>query len=203
MGGSAPQASQAWRTAPTTSFPWARRHTRPRTETAPHAWRVSGSDHAPAFREEDPARERKEADEKKTHREEFGIGWKVKSIPRNADIATRLAFCTVSRGMCCLVFDESSGRVKIASTVEPAAALNLEYLATACQVRRRENREPPLLPGPGGPHEPQKPAETLYRQALEGMTRTLGPQHSSTWQTMDRMSPKSQQRPCTGRRWRG
>ena len=70
--------------------------------------------------------------------------------------------------MCRLVFDESSGRVKIASTVEPAAAPNLEYLATACQVRRRENREP------------------LF---------SLDP--------VDLMRPKSPQRPCTGRRWRG
>ena len=51
------------------------------------------------FRKEDPAREHNEADEKKTRREESDIGWKLMCIPRNADIATRLAFAP-SPGAC-------------------------------------------------------------------------------------------------------
>merc|ERR1719195_2121261 len=56
-------------------------------------------------------------------------------------MAMRLKDCSVARGMCCLVY-QPDGTVTVAPTVEPAAAVNLEYLATALQVRRRDNREP-------------------------------------------------------------
>ena len=45
--------------------------------------------------------------------------------------------------MCCLVF-QPDGSVAAAPTAEPAAAGNPEYLATAPQVRQRDDREPPF-----------------------------------------------------------
>merc|ERR1719254_71403 len=44
--------------------------------------------------------------------------------------------------MCCLVADKDSSAVRVAPTLEPAAAMNLEYLSLALQVRRSEGREP-------------------------------------------------------------
>merc|ERR1719352_1384138 len=44
--------------------------------------------------------------------------------------------------MICVVLDEETRSIRVAATVEPAAALNLEYLSTALQVRRREGHEP-------------------------------------------------------------
>merc|ERR1719174_463471 len=44
--------------------------------------------------------------------------------------------------MTCLVLNEDSRSVHLAATVEPSAALNLEYLSLALQVRRKEGREP-------------------------------------------------------------
>merc|ERR1719393_1178167 len=44
--------------------------------------------------------------------------------------------------MICLILDEETRSIRIASTTEPAAAANLEYLSTALEVRRREGHEP-------------------------------------------------------------
>jgi len=86
-------------------------------------------------------REAAKAATKRERREEFDIGWKHQRIPSNAGSAARLS-CPVPQGMCCLVFHEGSRSVSLASTIEPAAAVNLDYLSTALAVRRRENREP-------------------------------------------------------------
>jgi len=48
----------------------------------------------------------------------------------------------VTQGMCCLVLDEGARSISVAATVEPAAAVNLEYLSVALEVRRRDKREP-------------------------------------------------------------
>ena len=45
-------------------------------------------------------------------------------------------------GLCCLVLDEASRTVKVAPTLEPAAAVNLEYLLLALKVRKTAKREP-------------------------------------------------------------
>jgi len=44
--------------------------------------------------------------------------------------------------MCCLVTEKDGSCVRVAPTLEPAAAVNLEYLSLALQVRRTEGREP-------------------------------------------------------------
>merc|ERR1719188_1856764 len=44
--------------------------------------------------------------------------------------------------MCCLVLDKEWNTVRVAPTMEPAASINLAYLAVALQVRVREGREP-------------------------------------------------------------
>merc|ERR1719343_1010764 len=46
--------------------------------------------------------------------------------------------------------DPSTGSVRIAPTMEPAAAVNLEYLSTALKVRRDEGREPYFSLDPTG-----------------------------------------------------
>merc|ERR1719352_1782686 len=44
--------------------------------------------------------------------------------------------------MICVVLDEETRSIGVASTLEPACAVNLEYLSTALEVRRREGHEP-------------------------------------------------------------
>merc|ERR1719512_421684 len=56
--------------------------------------------------------------------------------------------------MCCLVF-QPDGTVTVAPTVESAAAVNLEYLATALQVRLRDQREPLFSLDPVDPASPK------------------------------------------------
>jgi hypothetical protein len=73
---------------------------------------------------------------------EYGIGWKAQHIPRNDDAASKLTMQEVPQGMVCLVLDDESNSVFLASTTEPSAALNLEYLSTSLQVRRSEGHEP-------------------------------------------------------------
>jgi len=73
---------------------------------------------------------------------EYEIGWKVEMIPRNVTSAAVLAGCPVPQGMCCLLFDEKSSRIRAVPTIDPSAAVNLEYLSIALKVRHREGREP-------------------------------------------------------------
>jgi len=91
---------------------------------------------------DDERRRREDEQIKALRREEYGIGWKVQQIPRNFDLQQRLKEAIVSYGMCCLVLQEGSKSVRLAPTIEPSAAINLEYLALALQVRRKEGREP-------------------------------------------------------------
>jgi len=94
------------------------------------------------FKAQENERNAKAAEEKRKRREEYDIGWKAEHIPRNAACAEKLSSSTVPQGLCCLVYDQGSGTVSPAATVEPQAAVNLNYLSTALEVRRRENREP-------------------------------------------------------------
>lgn len=101
---------------------------------------------------EDKARQKEEADLQSRRRQEYDIGWKVECIPCNMDRAVQLGCELVPQGMCCLVVHEYSRTVDVVPTMEPAAAVNLEYLATALQVRRTDGREPmfsldPVDPG--------------------------------------------------------
>jgi hypothetical protein len=93
--------------------------------------------------EEDDQRRRKEDEnEKRRVRDEYGIGWRVEQIPRNFDLQQRLKDVLATQGMCCLVLEEGSKGIRLAPTMEPSAAVNLEYLSLALQVRRKEGREP-------------------------------------------------------------
>jgi len=94
-----------------------------------------------SLKQDDSERQVAAAAAKNIRREELDIGWKVQRIPRNISHAGKLP-CAVPHGMCCLVFDDNARTVRVAATVEPAAAVNLEYLSTALEVRRRENKEP-------------------------------------------------------------
>jgi len=94
------------------------------------------------MRNEDDSRHHNERAQKDMQRLEYGIGWKVEHIPRNDEAATKLTMQEVPQGMVCLVLDDESNAVSLASTTEPSAALNLEYLSTSLQVRRTEGHEP-------------------------------------------------------------
>lgn len=94
--------------------------------------------------------------ERKKRREEYSIGWFADAIPRNSSHAGKLACQAVPEGMCCLVFQENPGGesfVQLAATHEPAAAVNLEYLSIALEVKRREGREPLFSLDLAGPAE--------------------------------------------------
>lgn len=90
--------------------------------------------------DEDEAK-KAEVELKRRRRAEYSVGWTPSVIPANAASANKLGCAVLPRGLCCLVI-EPDHSVRIAPTVEPAAAVNLEYLAVALQVRRSEGREP-------------------------------------------------------------
>mmetsp|Transcript_96310 Transcript_96310/g.299362 ORF Transcript_96310/g.299362 Transcript_96310/m.299362 type:complete len:993 (-) Transcript_96310:72-3050(-) len=87
------------------------------------------------------------------HRE-HDIGWSAARIPRNLDVVRRMDSSFVSRGMVCLVLDEDDS-LRLAPTCEPSAAVNLEYLLLALQVKRSTGREAlfSLDPAPRKEHD--------------------------------------------------
>jgi len=94
------------------------------------------------MRKDDETRLQAEREQKNKRHEEYSIGWNVELIPRNDSAAKKLAMRDVVQGMVCIVLDEETQGLGVASTLEPAAAVNLEYLSTALEVRRREGHEP-------------------------------------------------------------
>ncbi|CAK0896809.1 unnamed protein product [Prorocentrum cordatum] len=90
--------------------------------------------------EQEASRLREEQKLKSATRAEYGIGWKHEALGNHS----------TPQGMCCMVLDPASGSVRIAPTMEPAAAVNLEYLSTALKVRRDEGREPYFSLDPTG-----------------------------------------------------
>jgi len=94
------------------------------------------------MRHEADERHQNERAQKEMQRLDYGIGWKIEHIPRNDEAASKLTMQEVPQGMVCLVLDDESNAVFLASTTEPSAALNLEYLSTSLQVRRTEGHEP-------------------------------------------------------------
>merc|ERR1719253_2332047 len=106
------------------------------------------------MKDESKAREKAENEEKQKERAEYGIGWKSSHIPRNDTAAGKFAMRQVPQGMVCLVLDEETETIHIASTAEPASALNLEYLSTSLEVRRREGHEPVFSLDAVDPKEP-------------------------------------------------
>merc|ERR1719440_425199 len=94
------------------------------------------------MRKEDEARLASQREQKKRRHEEYGIGWNTGCIPRNDVAVKKLAMRDVPQGMTCIVLDDETMSIGVASTLEPAAAMNLEYLSTALEVRRKEGMEP-------------------------------------------------------------
>jgi hypothetical protein len=94
------------------------------------------------LQKDEAARLREVRAKKSKQHADYGIGWKMDHIPRNSESASKLLMRDVPQGMVCLVKDEAANSIRIASTQEPAAALNLEYLSTVLQVRRSEGCEP-------------------------------------------------------------
>ena len=97
-----------------------------------------------------------EAEKKLKSRTEYEIGWRVESVPQNASLAERMGCTTSAPGLCCLVLDEASRTVKVAPTLEPAAAVNLEYLLLALKVRKTARREPLFSLDPVDPQNLEK-----------------------------------------------
>jgi len=114
------------------------------------------------MREKEQKVQEGEAAEKKVAREKYSIGWCAEQIPCNLGPAAKLALCPAPKGMCCLMLQRSSeGRpqVSVVPTVDPAAAINLEYLSLALKVRYLEGREPTFSLDPvldGNLHEVKK-----------------------------------------------
>jgi len=95
---------------------------------------------AKTMREEEEQRRKADLELKVVRREAYDIGWKPEAIPRNADAATKLGCDVKPQGMSCLVAE--GDKLRVAATLEPEGAVNLEYLSIALQVRRTEGREP-------------------------------------------------------------
>lgn len=93
------------------------------------------------LRDDEESRKQKEYLIKKSRRAEYDIGWRAEVIPNLAVSAAKLGCSIPSQGLCCIAMDDED-RVFVSSTLEPGAAVNLEYLSVALQVRRREGREP-------------------------------------------------------------
>jgi len=120
-------------------------------------------------RDDDRAREVRDASLKEALRRDHGIGWSADSVPANTPLAKELQCCEAPHGMCCLVLDEAHHTVRVLPTIDPATCVNLEYLSLALQVRRREGREPLFsldpVDAPGAP--PDEPRDLLQRKRFE------------------------------------
>eukprot|EP00930_Biecheleria_cincta_P043409 TRINITY_DN2980_c0_g1_i1.p1 TRINITY_DN2980_c0_g1~~TRINITY_DN2980_c0_g1_i1.p1 ORF type:complete len:1004 (-),score=206.03 TRINITY_DN2980_c0_g1_i1:259-3243(-) len=105
-----------------------------------------------------------QADKKLKNRLEYEIGWQMESVPKSTSIAERLGCMQAPQGLCCLIYDEVSRKVRVAATLEPAAAINLEYLILALKVRHQVQREPLFSLDPVDPKNLEK---TLQKKRYE------------------------------------
>eukprot|EP00440_Ansanella_granifera_P034895 gb/GFBE01037854.1/.p1 GENE.gb/GFBE01037854.1/~~gb/GFBE01037854.1/.p1 ORF type:complete len:1031 (+),score=267.56 gb/GFBE01037854.1/:1-3093(+) len=105
---------------------------------------------------------RDESAKKLKNRREYDIGWRMSSVPKSAHLAERMGCCPAPKGLCCLVLDEASRTVRVAATLEPAAAVNLEYLLLALKVRKTASREPMFSLDPVDPKNQDKPQKKVY-----------------------------------------
>ena len=104
-----------------------------------------------------------EAEKKLKSRKEYEIGWVMDSVPKNTTWAERMGCSATPQGLCCLVFYEVTRTVKVAPTLEPAAAVNLEYLLLALKVRKTASREPLFSLDPVDPQNLEKtPQKKVY-----------------------------------------
>jgi len=92
---------------------------------------------------EDKARWEAAAKRKKQLRERYEIGWSPERIPSNQLAASKLLSSeSAPKGMCCIAYNEAEHSIQVKATMEPATAVNLEYLSVALQVRRKDGQEP-------------------------------------------------------------
>eukprot|EP00438_Fugacium_kawagutii_P011226 Skav228656 [mRNA] locus=scaffold2369:149724:171604:+ [translate_table: standard] len=109
------------------------------------------------------SRARREDLKKQKNRQEYDIGWRMESVPKNVLLAERMGCTPAPQGLCCLVLDEASRTVKVAATSEPSAAINLEYLLLALKVRKTAKREPLFSLDPVDPQNLEKtPQKKVY-----------------------------------------
>ena len=112
---------------------------------------------------EENNRTKRENAKKLKNREEYDIGWRVETVPKNSQFAARMGCEANPQGLCCLVLDEATKTVKVAATLEPSASVNLEYLLLALKVRRTAQREPLFSLDPVDPHNLEKtPQKKVY-----------------------------------------
>jgi len=112
---------------------------------------------------QETARELRERTKKDQQHSHYGIGWNpTEHIPRNDQSASKLAMRDVPQGMVCLVLHEPTRSVRVASTLEPSAAMNLEYLSTALEVRRLEGHEPVFSLDPVNPEDKNSMQEKVF-----------------------------------------
>jgi hypothetical protein len=102
---------------------------------------------------EEDAHLQDEIEERMKQRREYGIGWEVCQIPGNKAPASKLAMQDIPQGMVCLVLDSQAQSIRLAATAVPVAAVNLDYLSTAFEVRRREGHEPIFSLEPTDPND--------------------------------------------------
>mmetsp|Transcript_26616 Transcript_26616/g.61167 ORF Transcript_26616/g.61167 Transcript_26616/m.61167 type:complete len:990 (+) Transcript_26616:88-3057(+) len=106
---------------------------------------------------------------KKESRASYAIGWDASKVPSNDGPLSQLESSLFSKGMCCLVLNEEDMSVTLAPTLEPAAAVNLEYLSLALKVRRSEGVEPLFSLDPVDPKSgiPADRANSMQRKRFE------------------------------------
>eukprot|EP00437_Effrenium_voratum_P004103 CAMPEP_0181423022 /NCGR_PEP_ID=MMETSP1110-20121109/13915_1 /TAXON_ID=174948 /ORGANISM="Symbiodinium sp., Strain CCMP421" /LENGTH=947 /DNA_ID=CAMNT_0023546137 /DNA_START=96 /DNA_END=2939 /DNA_ORIENTATION=- len=115
---------------------------------------------------EEENRNKRESVKKQKNRREYDIGWRMDSVPKNQRLAERMGCSPAPEGLCCLVLDEASRTVKVAATLEPSAAINLEYLLLALKVRKTAKREPLFSLDPVDPQNLEKtPQKKVYEPA--------------------------------------
>lgn len=115
-----------------------------------------------AQRDEEVRNER-EQQKKILNRREYDIGWRMDSVPENLPLAERMGCKASPQGLCCLVLDEASKTVKVQATLEPSAAVNLEYLLLALKVRKTASREPLFSLDPVDPQNLESsPQQKVY-----------------------------------------
>eukprot|EP00438_Fugacium_kawagutii_P011224 Skav228654 [mRNA] locus=scaffold2369:123061:148536:+ [translate_table: standard] len=109
------------------------------------------------------SRTKRENLKKQKNRKEYDIGWRMDSVPKCSKLAVQMGCAAAPKGLCCLVLDETSRTVKVAATLEPSAAINLEYLLLALKVRRTAQREPLFSLDPVDPQNLEKtPQKKVY-----------------------------------------
>mmetsp|Transcript_22503 Transcript_22503/g.52333 ORF Transcript_22503/g.52333 Transcript_22503/m.52333 type:complete len:775 (-) Transcript_22503:55-2379(-) len=114
-------------------------------ETSQASAKVGDLQSREAALEEETARVDGERSLKKALRAEFDIGWSTRSIPSNIPRARAMVGSDASEGTYCIAMagsTDSTFSFAVQPTVEPSAAVLLEYLSVALRVRLTEGTEP-------------------------------------------------------------